>query len=105
MNSKIKLILSEFKEAIRKISSDNLERILLFGSHGRNEAKAGSDIDIAIVLKSEPCFKEKMGIRNVSNNLSLKYDVVISEFLFSQEEYQKYRTPFLINIKKKVVSV
>ena len=105
MNSKIRFILNEFKGAIRKISGDNLERILLFGSHVRNEAKAGSDIDILIVLKNKPCFKEQSEIRRISNILSLKYDIVISEFLFTQGEYQKYRTPFLLNIKKEGILV
>jgi hypothetical protein len=39
-------------------------------------------------------------IRAISNALSLKYDVVISEFLFTEEEFERYNTPFLLNVKR-----
>jgi hypothetical protein len=35
----------------------------------------------------------------------LKYDVVISKFYLTEEEFQKHKTPFLLNVKKEGILV
>jgi predicted nucleotidyltransferase len=107
MNKKmsIKPVLEKFKREIKGIAGDNLKKVVLFGSYARDEAKKYSDIDIILVFQKEPSVEEKNKIREISNSLSLQYDVVIAEFLITQSEFQKYKTPFLLNVKKEGIAL
>lgn len=44
-------ILMRFCSALDEIFDDRIERLVLFGSRARNEARADSDFDVAIFLK------------------------------------------------------
>jgi predicted nucleotidyltransferase len=98
-------IIQEFKIEIRNFVGSNLKRILLFGSYARGDAVEGSDIDLLLIFDSTVSSDAIRKIRDVSNSLSLKYDVVISEFLFTEEDFENYKTPFLLNVKKEGILV
>ena len=51
MTAPLKDILQEIKEGLQKRYSSKLKGIMLFGSYARGEQRAGSDIDIAIILE------------------------------------------------------
>jgi uncharacterized protein len=44
-------ILSKFRTALVALYGDRLDRVVLFGSRARGDAKADSDYDIALFLK------------------------------------------------------
>ena len=46
--------LSRFQSALRAIYGDRLERVVLFGSRARGDARADSDYDIALFLTALP---------------------------------------------------
>ena len=98
-------IIQEFKTEVEKTAGLNLKRVILFGSFARGDAVEGSDIDLLLVFGRKPSKDVMRRIRDISNFLSLKYDVVISEFLFTEKEFGRCRTPFLLNIKKEGVAV
>lgn len=101
----VKPILEKFKREIKRITGGNLKKIVLFGSYARDEAAKYSDIDIILIFQKEPSQRIKNKIREISSSLSLQYDVVIAEFLLTQSEFQKYKTPFLLNVKKEGISL
>jgi len=96
----IKPILKKFKREVKQINKDNFKRIILFGSYAREDQTNGSDIDIILIFQKEPIAKIKSKIREISNSLSLQYNIVITEFLFTESEFNKYKTPFLLNVRK-----
>jgi predicted nucleotidyltransferase len=98
-------IIQEFKREIEKLENLDLKAIFLFGSYARGEAEEGSDIDILLIFKNKISSELTCKVREISNALSLKYDVVISEFLFTEKEFQKYNTPFLLNVKKEGILI
>jgi predicted nucleotidyltransferase len=98
-------VIQEFKVEIRKFVGSNLKRILLFGSYARGDAEEGSDIDLLLIFDRKVSPDTIRKIRDVSNSLSLKYAVVISEFLFTEEDFKKYKTPILLNVKKEGILV
>ena len=44
-------ILSRLREALDEMYGDQIERVVLFGSRARGDARADSDYDVAIFLK------------------------------------------------------
>jgi len=105
MNRKLSIrpVLKKFKKEIKQINGNNLRKVILFGSYATRKADKNSDIDVILIFQKEPSVKIKNRIREISNSLSLEYDVVIAEFLVTQSEFQKYKTPFLLNVKKEGV--
>jgi len=101
----VEKIICEFKDEIKKIAKTNLKQVVLFGSFARGEAVEGSDIDLLLIFYTKPSSEVIQKIRELSSTLSLKYDVVISEFLFTEEEFESYKTPFLMNVKKEGVVI
>jgi len=105
LNMEFEKIIYEFKDEIKKIAKTNLKQIILFGSFARGEAVEGSDIDLLLIFNTKPSSDIIQKIRELSSTLSLKYDVVISEFLFTEEEFERYKTPFLLNVKKEGIVI
>ena len=44
-------VLAKFRAALRKLYGPRIERVVLFGSRARGDARRGSDYDIAIFLR------------------------------------------------------
>lgn len=47
-------VLERLRTALAEIYGDRLDRVILFGSRARGDARADSDYDIAVFLKSLP---------------------------------------------------
>ena len=45
-------ILKRFRAALDALYGDRIERVVLFGSRARGDARKGSDYDVAVFLKS-----------------------------------------------------
>jgi predicted nucleotidyltransferase len=101
----VEKIIYEFKNEIKQIVKNNLKQIILFGSFARGDAVEGSDVDLLLIFNTEPSSDIIQKIRELSSSLSLKYDVVISEVLLTEEQFEKYKTPFLMNVKKEGIVI
>ena len=47
-------VLAHFRKALDEMYGARLDRVVLFGSRARNDARADSDYDVAVFLKSLP---------------------------------------------------
>ena len=47
-------VLTRFKSALEEIYGDRMERVVLFGSRARGDARPDSDYDVAVFLKDIP---------------------------------------------------
>lgn len=107
MPDEIKKILRELKMGLKNIYGEKLKAVILFGSYARGDAHPpDSDIDVMIVLKGKFDFwaMNKLVSEFVAE-LSLKYDVVISRQLTSDEEYANSKFPLYINVRREGVTV
>ncbi len=106
MNPKIRKVLAELQPKLKSVYGPRLAHLILFGSHARGDAEAGSDIDVAVVLtgKVEPG-KEITRTGKIITALSLKYDIVISCVFVSVERFLKEETPLLLNVRNEGVSL
>ena len=105
MKRKIKRIINEFKLSIQGLNHVKIKKMLLFGSFSRNEATNDSDIDLLLVAEKNITNENIQKIRELANKLSLDYNIVISEFIFNEQDFENYNTPFLLRIKKEGIPV
>ena len=102
----IKKILKEFKEEAEKLYCEKLRRIILFGSWARGDATEDSDIDLLIILEGKVIPGEEIDrLIDIITEINLKYDVLISVYPFSEEDYSTINSPLLLNVRKEGVSV
>jgi predicted nucleotidyltransferase len=106
----------ELKEIIRimadtyyQIFGDAIEQILLYGSYARGDNTVDSDIDlVAIVRGDRQTLQNKLKqVWDVSSDLELQYDVIISPTVIPYDEYIKYKedVPYYRNIQKEGVNI
>lgn len=99
---KLKIILDETVKSILSVS-DDVEKIILFGSQARGDSEPGSDIDIFVVVDTpkEQLSAVKREMRNLTSDISLEYDEVISLIVVTKQEYETMgNTLFYQNVAK-----
>ncbi|GBF79989.1 nucleotidyltransferase domain-containing protein [Aphanothece sacrum] len=98
---KLNPLLQELHQVLNDLYCDRLVYIILYGSQARGTANQNSDIDIMVVLKGKiSSYDEIKRMGEVTTELSLKYDELISIFPISEETYLSQSTPLLKNIRK-----
>lgn len=109
VDSRTKEIVSLFADKAQAIYGDKLSKIILYGSCARGENNKDSDIDIILLLSVTPeeIGAERNKIFDISDELDLKYDVVLAPVFQSVETYNKYMpvSPFYQNIQREGVRI
>ncbi|HEX9757093.1 MAG TPA: nucleotidyltransferase domain-containing protein [Nitrospiria bacterium] len=101
MDTKIQFIVSKLKHRLDKIYGARLRKLILYGSHARGEAIAGSDIDVLLILdECRDFWSEFEKIEDLTSQISLEHDIVVSVFPMSERDYQERQTPFLLNVRR-----
>jgi predicted nucleotidyltransferase len=98
-------LLRDFKSDLRAAIGGRIEDIILFGSYSRGDFTEYSDIDLLILAKGRLSKEETQKIDDLIASYSLKYDIVISGLVYPAETYQKFNTPFLLNVKEEGILV
>ena len=72
--------------AIRLGEAAGAERVILFGSHARNDAKATSDVDLMIVAESDlPRFKRSRSLYQMLRPYPFSMDLIV----YTPEEVER----------------
>jgi len=100
-----KLLLT-LRQQMSRLFGDDLYAVLLFGSRARGEAGPESDVDILVVMRSDFDYDDLL-VRTspLVAALSLQYDTVISRAFVSREQFERERTPFMLNVRREAVPV
>jgi len=103
MNRKI---FNEIRKVKRRILPN--ERVILFGSQARGDARADSDWDLLLLLDKEKSnFNEDFDkYAYPFCELGLDYNVVISPKIYTEKEWEKLNfTPFYKNVEHDKIEI
>lgn len=102
----LRRILRALRKELDTALGERMEKVILYGSQARGDARDDSDIDVLIVLKDD--FKYRTMLKKTSKivaKLSLDNDVVISRAFASRQQYEQSRMPFLMNVRREGIAI
>ncbi|NMM65460.1 nucleotidyltransferase domain-containing protein [Clostridium sp. P21] len=102
-------VLEITEKKLINLLDNKLQDIILYGSYARNDYTNESDIDILVLANDEQQnlkLYEDM-VTDTMVDISLEYDVVLSIYLQSVQEYKRKLEilPFLQNIEREGVKI
>ena len=93
-------ILKRFRAAINEAYGDRTERVVLFGSRARSDAREDSDYDIAVFIKDPGALSyELRRLASLSTDILLDTGAVISAKPFRAGAYLE-RTGFMYELRQ-----
>jgi len=103
---RLRQILKEYRARLQEVLGDDLNSMVLYGFQARGEAVAGSDIDVLCVMKKPFDYGELiLRTSEITAEISLKHDVVLSRSFARLEDYKTRQTPFLMNVRREGVAI
>lgn len=97
-----KAALAAYVARVTQIYRDEVLSITLYGSQARGDAKAGSDIDVLVVVKEDtPALRQALA--DLAWQVQFEYGVVISDIIRNAEQFNRMRTnrfPFYQSIER-----
>ena len=93
------------KADLKAALGDKIGDLILFGSYSRGDYTEYSDIDLLILVNSRLTRDETRKVDDLIAGYSLEHDVVISGLVYPIDTYQRFNTPFLLNIKEEGIVV
>lgn len=99
-------ILSAYRSGLEEVLEEDLDAVILYGSHARGEDRKESDIDVLCVMR-EPFDYGEMIARTstLTARLSLEYGVALSRAFVTRDEYETRQLPFLMNVRREGIAV
>ncbi len=93
-------VLTRFRTAVKEIYDERVERVVLFGSRARGDARPDSDYDVAVFIKDTGTFSDESArLAAVSTDILFDTGAVISATPFPAGAYRE-RTGFMHEHRK-----
>lgn len=105
MDPKIKRLVDRVKTFLDERYGEGIKRVILYGSYARGEATEDSDVDVLAVVDSS------LDPREVEDSLDdFLYDIILNEgelvsvIAVTEERFESYRSPFMLNVQKEGIT-
>lgn len=82
-----KAALAELREELRKMLGDRLVGLYLYGSKARGDYGAGSDVDVAVIVKGLTGNLKK-AVFDKAADIELERDLCLSTLVLSEEQFE-----------------
>jgi len=98
-------VLRRLRAELERLYGDRLERVLLFGSRARGDARPDSDWDVAVVIRDyHGDLEEVFSLADLGHDLMLETGAVLSIKPFAPEDLER-RTLFMHNLRREGVAL
>lgn len=99
-------ILADLRRRFQQRYGERLVALVLYGSQARGDADAGSDVDVLVVLEGpvDPGLEVARTEFDVAD-VSLGHDAAVVCFFVSREQFERERSPLLINVRREGIAV
>jgi len=98
-------ILTRFRVALDQVYGERVERVVLFGSRARGDARPDSDYDVAVFLKDPAGFGEEMEkIAEIETDILYDTGAVINALPFRAGSYRE-RTGLMQELRREGLDV
>ena len=95
-------ITSQVVSAVKNSLGNKLDKVILYGSYARGDYDDESDIDIMVLadIPREDCWKEHLKISDLTWELDLEHDVLVSVHVTDCATFYKFINdlPFYSNV-------
>jgi predicted nucleotidyltransferase len=93
-------VLARFRTTLDSLYGDRLERVVLFGSRARGDARPDSDYDVAVFLRRfRGIWNEIQPLGDATTDILLDTGAVISAKPFPEGSYRE-RTAFMGEVRR-----
>lgn len=100
----IQEILAEFRSGLKQLYGDRFLKLYVFGSYARGDARAGSDLDILVVLDDVDRPAEEIDrTSELTSRVSLAHDVTVSRAFVDEATFRAGDTRFLRSVEEDLV--
>ena len=83
------------REYIRQLSDAvDIDSIYVFGSTVKHNESKSSDLDIALIFKSEPDNDSMMRIKDITRKIETRFKKDIDEHIFKKDDFAKMNIPY-----------
>lgn len=94
------MVLARFRRAVNDTYGSRIERVVLFGSRARGEARPNSDYDIAVFIKDPGELWDELGnLAHITTDILNDTGAVISAKPFRADAYRE-RSPLMQEIRE-----
>lgn len=88
------------RDRFRAAFGHRLDRLILYGSYARGEARPLSDVDVLVVLDGEVDRSDKERAYDVKDELLDEYGENVSPIVTSRERFDTYNQPLFRNVRE-----
>lgn len=106
MDPKVKRLVDQVKAFLHERYGDGIKRVIVYGSHARDEATEDSDVDVLVL--TDPSLKPSEVRKSLSDllfDMLMDEGELISVVAISEEHFENYNSPFMLNVKKEGMAV
>ena len=102
--SHVRAAVSEAKVRLAALYGDRLDRVVLYGSHARGDARPDSDVDLLVVLRDEvDSYADGKRISAVRLAISLTHGLDVSMQPYSTTDAVDVRRPLIRSVAEEGV--
>ncbi len=94
-------ILTGFRRAIQELYGTRIERVVLYGSRARGDAKPDSDYDVAVFLRNlSSRWQEVRRIADIELSILDETDATVHAMPYPAESWKDRSSPLMHEIRK-----